>query len=76
MKALWSFTKLAAKWALILGVIYSGSTMFSGLDFETRIGWFLAGLAMAIAYVDGSHKDRIASLEYRVDQMARRIGNG
>lgn len=75
MKAFWSFIKLAAKWLLIFGAIYLAATLFSGLDFETRIFWALAGLALAIAYVDSTHKDRIADLEYSVDELKRRIGH-
>jgi hypothetical protein len=37
-------------------------------------GWFLGALAMAIAYVDGTQKDRIASLEFRVGELTRCIG--
>ena len=73
MKRVGSAIKLVGKWAIILGAIYAGMTLLSGLDFETRIGWFLTALAMAIAYVDGTQKDRIATLEYRVDELSRRI---
>jgi hypothetical protein len=74
MKQIGSVIKLVGKWSIILGAIYIGTTLFSGLDFETRTGWFLGALAMAIAYVDGTQKDRIASLEFRVDELTRRIG--
>ncbi|MDB6148179.1 MAG: hypothetical protein JWO45_1843 [Spartobacteria bacterium] len=73
MKQVWSIVKLAAKWSIILGAIYVATTFFSGLDFESRTGLFLAALAMAIAYVDGNQKDRIANLEFRVDELTRRI---
>lgn len=74
MKKIWSVVKLVGKWSLILSAIYVGTTFFSDLDFETRTGWFLGALALAIAYVDGTQKDRIASLEFRVDELSRRIG--
>lgn len=67
------FLKTAGKWALILGALYIGSLFISGLDFETRIGWFIFGLAMAIGYVDGSQKDRMAALEYRVKELEYRL---
>jgi hypothetical protein len=73
MKQIRSVIKLVSKWAIILGAIYIGMTLLSGLDFEARMGWFLAALAMAIAYVDGTQKERIATLEYRVDELSRRI---
>jgi len=73
MKRAWSFTKSIGKWLLILAAIYIGSTLISGVDFETRMGWFLAALALAIAYVDGTQKERISTLEYRVDELVRRI---
>lgn len=75
MKSFWSFLKQAGKWALILGAIYIVTTLFSGFDFETRVGWLLAALGMAIAYVDGTQKDRIANLEYRINELSRRIDN-
>lgn len=61
------------KWALILGAIYIGTTLFNDMSFESRTGWFLVALAMAIAYVDGTQKERIANLEFRVQELARRI---
>lgn len=67
------FVLFLGKWILIFGGIYTVATLFSGLDFETRIGWFLAALAFGIAYVDSSHKDRIAALEYRVDELNRQL---
>ena len=66
------FFKFAAKWAAIAVAIYVASTLFSGLDFETRLFLMLFGLGMAIAYVDGKQKDRIANLEYRVREIERR----
>lgn len=73
MKKFGRFVGNTAKWIGILAAVYLGSLFLSGLDFETRIGWFLAGLAMSIAYVDGSLKDRISMLEYRVDELNRRL---
>lgn len=73
MKRVGSIIKLVGKWSIILGAIYIGATMFSGFDFETRTGWFIGALAMAIAYLDGTQKDRIASLEFRVDELTRRF---
>lgn len=67
------FLKTAAKWGGILALIYIGSLFLTGLDFETRTGWLLFGLVMAISYVDGSLKDRISMLEYRVDELSRRL---
>lgn len=73
MAKIGSFLKLALKWGAILAGFYIVATLFSGLDFESRTGWILFGLAMGIAYVDGSHKDRIADLEFRVRSMERRL---
>lgn len=67
------FLKSAAKWLGILAAIYLGSTFLTELPFESRMGWFLGGLAMAIAYVDGSLKERIANLEYQVSELNRRL---
>jgi hypothetical protein len=64
---------ILGKWSLILGAIYIGTTLFNDMNFESRTGWFLSALAMAIAYVDGTQKERIANLEFRVQELARRI---
>lgn len=64
-----SFLKTAGKWTAILGCIYIASLLFSGLDFETRTGWIIFGLAMAVAYVDGTQKDRMAALEARIAEL-------
>jgi len=68
-----SFFKSALKWGSFCLCAYLIGVFLSDLPFESRIGWYLAGLAMAIAYVESSHKDRIADLEYRVDELNRRV---
>ena len=72
MMKVWSGIKLIGKWGAILGAIYIGTTMLSDLDFETRVGWFLGALALAVAYVDGTQKDRIADLEFRIAALEHR----
>lgn len=67
------FLKSALKWGVILAGIYAGSLLVSGMDFESRTGWFFFGIALAVAYVDGSLKDRISSLEYKIEQMDRQL---
>lgn len=73
MKRLGGFLKSAAKWGgiLLLGLI--GWNYLTGLDFESRMGWIIFAFAMALAYVDGSLKDRIRNLEYRVDQLNKQL---
>lgn len=73
MQKIGRFFKSALKWGAILGGIYLVATLFQGFDFETRAGWFLFGLSMAVAYVDGSHKDRIAALEWRIEELEREL---
>ena len=72
MHRLGRFLKLSLKWLAIAVAIYVGANFFNGLDFEARTGWFLFGLAMAIAYVDGTQKDRISDLEIRISRLERR----
>lgn len=64
-----NFLKSAGKLAAILGGFYIVSLVLSGLDFETRVGWLLFGLGMAVAYVDGTQKDRMAALEARISEL-------
>ena len=66
------YFKLVGKWTGILALLYIAFVALPGVDFQTRIGWFIAGLAMAIAYVDGSLKDRISNLEHQIDELNRR----
>jgi hypothetical protein len=68
-----SFLKAALKWAFIIGAAIVGTTLLQGVAFETRMIVFLVGLGMAIAYVDGSHKDRISMLEYRIDELEQKL---
>lgn len=65
--------KTACKWASILGVIYAGSLILSGLAFETRIVWYLVGLGLSIAYMDGTQKDRISDLQFRISELERQL---
>jgi len=67
------FIKTAAKWAGILLLLGVGGAYLGELDFQTRTGWFIGGLALGLAYVDGSLKDRISMLEARVDQLNRQL---
>jgi hypothetical protein len=66
------FLKLSLKWLTIGAAIYVGTNLFNGLDFEARTGWLLFPLAMAIAYVDSTQKDRISNLEYRIEALEHR----
>jgi hypothetical protein len=67
------FLKSAGKWLLILGGVWLVTLYLSGVDFETRTGWYLFALAMGIAYLDGTQKDKIAALEYRIKELERRL---
>lgn len=73
MKSIWSFIKFVVKWCLIMFVIYTVATVISGLDLEHRMFWFLAGLGLFIAYVDGSNKEKIADLQYQINELSRRV---
>ena len=68
------FLRSLAKWSAICLAIYVGSNIFSGFELETRFGLLLGGLGLAIAYVDGAQKDRIADLELRISRLGRNIG--
>jgi hypothetical protein len=74
MKQVGSVIKIVGKWSIILGAIYIGTTLLSGVDRETRTGWFFGAFAMAIGYVYITQKDRITNLEFRVDELTRRMG--
>lgn len=74
MKGIKNFLKFTAKWTAIAVAIYVASTLFSGLDFETRLFLMLFGLGMAIAYVNGRQKDRISDLEMRISCLERQMG--
>jgi hypothetical protein len=66
------FLKLSLKWLAISVAIYIGANLFNGLPFEARTGWVLFPLSMAFAYVDGTQKDRISNLEYRIETLEHR----
>ena len=66
------FLKSLAKWSAIFLAVYVGSNLFFGLELETRFGLLIGGLGLAIAYVDGTQKDRISNLELRISRLERR----
>lgn len=68
-----SFLKAAGKWTLIMGCFAILGSWIGDLPFESRTNLFLMGLAFAIAYTEGTLKERIATLEYRVDEHRDRL---
>lgn len=67
------FFRGLGKWTLILGGLWVFGTWMNSLEPESRIWAILWVMGMAIAYLDGSHKDRIQQLEWRVDDLSRRL---
>lgn len=68
-----NFLKTAGKWTLIMVGFALLASWLGDLPFESRVNLFLFGLGFAIAYTEGSLRDRIKSLEYRVDEQDRRL---
>lgn len=68
-----NFLKGTLKWGGLLLAAYVGGQLLDGISSETKLFWIVAGLALAVAYVDGSLKDRISDLEYRVNDLSRRL---
>lgn len=66
-----SFLKFVGKWGAIALAVYVFSTWLTGLDFETRYGWYMFLGVMALGYVDGTGKDRAAELEQRIKYLER-----
>ena len=68
-----NFLKTAFKWTAILAGFWTVSTILYGLPFDERTNYFLIALGFAIAYVDGTLKDRIRFLEARVEEHSRKL---
>ena len=71
MKKLWRGIKFCLKWLAIMVGVYAAATYISGMDTGTRTFLALMALAMSIAYIDGTHKDRISDLEFRISELER-----
>lgn len=68
-----NYVKGAAKWLGIAAGFYVIGLLLADVTFETKVFLMFAGLAMAVAYLDGTFKDRIADLEYKVDRLRRQL---
>lgn len=73
MKKIGAFFKFILKWAAILIGIWIAAVLFSDLEAQTRIFLGFIAVAMAISYVDSTHKDRISNLEFRIGELERQI---
>ena len=62
-------TKTILMWVLILS---AGAIGFFG-EFEIPLGWYIAALAIAIVFIDGTYKDKISDLEFRIDDLNERL---
>ena len=74
MSKIWRGIKFCLKWLAIMVTIYIAATIFSGLEPGTKVFLALMGLAMSVAYLDNSFKERISDLEFRIEELERRLG--
>lgn len=63
--------KSVLKWGSIMLGAYFATTFLQGTPLEDRILYMFIFFAFLIAYIDGSTKDKIQALEWRVDEISR-----
>lgn len=68
-----SFLKTAGKWAVVFGGIYVVALLVSDLSFEKRAGAVFLLFGLAMIYMNGTQRDRMAALESRIADLERQL---